>query len=309
MSKNFLIGTYTKKYSKGIYKFTLDSNDNGSFEKRFKLHNPTYIDIKNNFLISSHGDSNSGGVVLFSLKNDFLIPLDKAEDFNCPPCFVEIYKDYVLSCNYHQGLFILYKITSDYSLKKLNSISIENGKLHCCRVYKDKLYIVDLNNSSLNVYSFPNLKPITKINLEKKSKPRHLDFKDNFVYLITEGTYELFQIDIDTLSISNSIKPLNFNNDLEGAAIHIYDNFIYTSERKTNTFSVFKILENNSLKHIQNFSYKKINSPRDFILDSDKLFSCNLKSDSISIFSLKNGIIDKFSNEIPIPEPICIKKI
>lgn len=312
MQSNFLIGTYTKRYSKGIYKLTIDENGEGYFLKSFKLNNPTYLDISENILVSSHGIQGVGGAVLFKLENKTLIPLDKSDDFTCSPCHVKIHKNFALVSNYHDGLFILYKITSDNYLKEVNRIKLPGSNIHFASVYKDSLFLVDSKNSTIFIYEFNNLVFRGKVELELLSKPRHIAFKHNIGYILTEGTNKIIVFSVDDFNILAQYEPLNLHaTDLEASAILIKENLLYSAERKTNTFSVFEILENGALHHLQNFNHKTINSPRDFTISKDnRLLSLNSLGDSISIFTLdKSGLIKDFQNEIHLPEPVCIKEI
>ncbi|MGL5648498.1 MAG: lactonase family protein [Clostridium sp.] len=311
MDSHFLIGTYTKKYSKGLYFLTIDEKGEGFFTKAFHLNNPTYLDVCNNLLVSSHGDKHSGGVVLFKLENETLIPLDKSDNFSCSPCFVSLYKDFILASNYHDGLFILYKINPDFSLAIVKKINILNSHLHYSSVYNNKLFLVDMNNSDIYIYDFNSLDLIKTLSLDKNSKPRHLVFKDNFMYVLTEGSNNIILIDINTFEILKEYSPLGDSEIFEASAIHIHNGILYTAERKTNTISIFKILEDDTLSLIQNFNHPSINVPRDFgVSKNNRLICCNSLKDSLSVFILnKDGSINNFLNEIPLPEPVCIKEI
>jgi len=65
------IGTYTKGESKGIYKFTLDTEKKELSEAKVaaELDNPTYVAISkdNQNLYSVVKDGNSGGLAVFSI--------------------------------------------------------------------------------------------------------------------------------------------------------------------------------------------------------------------------------------------------
>ncbi|WP_297633391.1 beta-propeller fold lactonase family protein [uncultured Clostridium sp.] len=312
MNSKFLIGTYTKRYSKGIYELTIDENGLGDLRKVFKLNNPTYLDMHENLLISSHGADGIGGVVLFNYKDETLYPLDKSDKFTCSPCHVSIYKQFALSSNYHDGIFILYKITPDNYLKEVNRITLKESNLHFSSVYKDHLYLVDAKNATIYIYDFSTLTLLGKIELELFSKPRHIAFKNNLGYIITEGTNQIIIFSTDDFNILAQYEPLDLHStDLEGSAILIKDDLLYSAERKTNTISVFKILETGELQHLQNFNHETINAPRDFTISKDNRLIClNSLKDSISIFTIDSlGLIKDFQSEIFVPEPICVKEL
>ncbi|MGL4876155.1 MAG: lactonase family protein, partial [Clostridium sp.] len=199
----------------------------------------------------------------------------------------------------------------DFSLSLVKKINIPNSNLHYSSVYDNKLFLVDMKNSTIYIYDFNSLELVETLVLDKNSKPRHLVFKDHFMYVLTEGSNNIILIDINTFKVLKEYSPLGDSEIFEASAIHICNGILYTAERKTNTISIFKILEDDTLSLIQNFNHQSINIPRDFwISKNNRLICCNSLKDSLSIFTLnKDGSINSFLNEIPLPEPVCIKEL
>src|SRR5690606_12812269 len=112
------IGTYTKKGSKGIYTFFLNTLEKclEDVKPAAEIENPTYLVIRNDnrFLYSVAKEDNMGGVAAFSLDEATgkLREINKHLADGPPPCHVSVDKKGTLlfSANYHTGTATVYHL-------------------------------------------------------------------------------------------------------------------------------------------------------------------------------------------------------
>ncbi|SFD02686.1 lactonase family protein [Clostridium uliginosum] len=341
------IGTYTKNTSKGIYKFSFNLSS-GKIEKinlAYEIENPTYlaIDKERNILYSTCTVGDKSGVSSFKFfgekDNIDLINYNLSE--TKPPCHITIRKNrqLLISSNYHENKMIVYNtldgiILNSYKIAKHTGSSTDplrqqEPHIHCSIFTHDEKYIlsIDLGIDKLMVYTLDNNELTQRADLSysfpKGSGPRHVTYSKSkpFYYVLSELTGEIFtfiynpneQVPFKNTQIISAL-PDTYKGEKSGAAIHVHKNnkFLYTSDRKNNSISLFYINETDGkLKYVDTFSCKG-NSPRDFQMDPyGKFIICgNQDSDNISIFSINpsTGAL-KFIGLEDVPTPTCIKFI
>lgn len=349
-SKNIIsgfIGTYTKNESKGIYRFYFNL-DNGKLKNitlAYKVENPTYlaIDKERHLLYSACKVNDMAGVASFKYWHgkDTINLINHSLLESKQPCHVSISnnKQILISSNYHENKMIVYNtldgmilnsnMIGEHKGSSLNPLRQKKPHIHCSIFTNDEKYIlsIDLGIDKMIVYTLEDNKLIEEKELSydfpKGTGPRHITYsKTNpFYYVLSELTSEIFvfrynpdsEFKFENIQILSTL-PSDYLGEKSGAAIRIHKNnkFLYTSDRCTNTLSLFYINgKNGTLEYIDSISCQG-NSPRDFQIDpSGKFLLCaNEHSSTISIFSINSstGLLTFLGDE-KVPTPSCIEFI
>jgi len=326
---NCLIGTYTKKNSKGIYKLTLDNKGNvleNSLVKEIK--NPTYLTKSNDTIFSIIKEEDKGGITSLDSKKDFAT-ISNSLDLGNPPCHIELNSDdsRILSANYHLGTINLHSI-KDGEIKVLDSIKHTGSGPHerqekahphfATFTHDDFVLVCDLGTDSVTSYKLneDSLELAHEFKTLPGDGPRHLAFHPNgkFLYILTELSSTIIVCEYENGKINELVRistlSESFIGDNLGSAIRITSNeFLYLSNRGENSIVVYKISEDGYLVRVQRISTEG-KDPRDFNINSEEniLVAGNQSSDNISIFNIdkETGKLSLFKKDIEIPEPVAL---
>ncbi|OOM80409.1 beta-propeller fold lactonase family protein [Clostridium sp. BL-8] len=339
------IGTYTKNKSKGIYRIKFNTS-NGHIEESnlaYEIENPTYlcIDKERHILYSTCKIDEKSGVSSFKYWNEKsklnLINYNLSEEKQ--PCHVSLSdtNNILISSNYHENKMLVYNtldgfilnppLTGSHSGHSLHTERQEKPHIHCSMFTDDQKYIVsiDLGIDKMIIYTLENGKLLKKDDISHSfpagTGPRHITYSKlkPFYYVLSELTSEIFvlkynseaEIPFENIQTLSSL-PKNYNDKKSGAAIRIHKNnrFLYTSDRGSNTLSLFIINQENGKLTFVDACSSEGNSPRDFQIDptGNFLLCANENSDNISIFSIDQttGSLTYIKSE-NIPTPTCIE--
>ncbi|MFL6554661.1 MAG: lactonase family protein [Bacillus sp. (in: firmicutes)] len=338
------IGTYTKGDSKGIYSFTLDTNEGRIIDinEAAHLENPTYLTISkdNRYLYSVAKKGEEGGVVAFSIEGDGTLTEQNRQTLpGSSPCHVSVDSKncYAFSANYHKGSVESYLINEeDGTVQPAASIIKHEGSgpdprqekphTHYAGVTPDENYlaVVELGIDALITYAVHSDGTLSKANLlplKAGSGPRHLVFHPNgkFAYIMTEFSSEVIVL---TYHPENghfterqyiSTLPADFSENNQGSAIHISSDgrFIYAGNRGHNSIAVFRVdIETGELSFVEHTSTEG-DWPRDFLFDPTEKFivASNQESSNLVLFSRDedSGKLTLIESDIVVPYPVCIK--
>ncbi|MEH7502864.1 lactonase family protein [Neobacillus drentensis] len=338
------IGTYTKGGSKGIYSFTLDTNEAriAGINEAAQLENPTYLTISkdNRYLYSVAKEGENGGVTAFSVKGDgTLTELNRQLLPGSSPCHVSVDSNnrYAFSANYHKGSVESYLINQeDGSVQPAASIINHEGSgpdprqekphTHYAGVTPDENYlaVVELGIDALITYAVNRDGSLAKAHLlplKAGSGPRHLVFHPNgkFAYLMTEFSSEVIVLTYYkedghfTEKQYISTLPADFSENNQGSAIHISSDgrFVYAGNRGHNSIAVFSVdVETGELSFVEHTSTEG-DWPRDFMLDPTEKFvvASNQESSNLVLYSRdeNSGKLTLITADIVVPYPVCIK--
>ncbi|MCL6573082.1 MAG: lactonase family protein [Bacillus sp. (in: Bacteria)] len=338
------VGTYTKGESKGIYSFTLDTNEAkiDNVNVAAQLENPTYLTIgsDNKYLYSVTKEGESGGVAAFSInESGELAEINKQLLPGSSPCHVSVDSQghYLFSANYHQGLVTSQLINQkDGSVQPAASIIKHVGSgpdprqekphTHYAGLTPDETFlaVVELGIDALITYKVGIDGQLTKVNLlplKAGSGPRHLVFHPNgkTAYIMTEFSSEVIVLSYHqenghfTEKQYISTLPADFNENNQGSAIHISTDgrFIYAGNRGHNSITVFRVdLESGELSFIEHTPTEG-DWPRDFSLDPTERFliASNQESSNLVLFSRdeNTGKLSLLQADIAVPHPVCVK--
>lgn len=340
------VGTYTNGESKGIYRINFDKNSKEieSIDLAYEVENPTYLALDNerHILYSTCKINDKAGVISFKYwqEQDKLNLINYNLSEEKQPCHISICNDnqILISSNYHEnkviiyntleGIILNYPLVGKHTPVNSDDTKIINPHFHCSIFTFDKKYILStqLGIDKLAVYQLEHNKLEEKSELSyyfpKGTGPRHITYYNSKnIYVLSELTSEIFVFKYDSLSNKPLINiqklsslPEKYKGNKSGAAIIIHPNqkFLYTSDRGSNTISIFSINSSDGkLKLLDTISCGGI-CPRDFKVDPSGLylFIANEKSNMISTFSINTstGCLT-FISSVDIPSPTCIEFI
>lgn len=339
MLEQILLGTYTRRASKGIYQIELDTTKETLSEATLLVEeiSPTYLalDSKKDLFCVSSVDGEGALAAYKNVDNRFDL-LNKISEAGAPPCYVAIDEDkqLVFGANYHQGIIHVYRILADGTIEDADKIvhdeptgpheNQNNAHVHYTDLTPDRrLAVCDLGTDRVYTYDVSTSGKLTEVAqyvAEPGTGPRHLVFHPNsqFAYLFgeldstitvlsydqTDGSFEQVQ-KVSTL-------PEGFNEFNGGAAIRISADgrFVYASNRGHDSIAVFSVTpEGSSLKRIQLISTEGT-IPRDFDLDPSGKFvvAANQDSDNLTLYRRDEttGLLKMIQKNVFAPECVCV---
>jgi len=340
------LGTYTKESSQGVYKFTLDAEEQKitKITAVAELDNPTYIAVSNNnkYLYAVSKEEEKGGVTAFTIDQETgaLNRLNSLAQAGSPPCHVSVKSDgsIVLTANYHTKQIISYLTNPDGSLKQVADIAEHTGSgpherqekphIHYAGFSPDEKFVlaIDLGSDQITSYAIDAQGKLEKKHTFKAtsgSGPRHLVFAPNgaYAYCMTELSSEVFTLEynrktgefkqLDTIkAIPKSHQTVN-----DGSAIHITRDgkFVYAANRGHNSIAVFKVDELTHKLEFIEWVDTEGDWPRDFMLLPDEneslLIASNQKSGTLTVFERdqETGKLTVKQTDVKAPEVVCVK--
>jgi 6-phosphogluconolactonase len=337
----FYVGTYTKKDSKGIYRYALTSE--GKLKKIGLVavtENPSFLalspDKKYVLAVNEVANENTGFVSSYAVEKDSLVFINKSSSGGKNPCYVKITENRnVLVANYSGGNVGLLNLNKDGKLSELLDVQQHSGKgtterqkgPHAHSVYaeknnEDKVIAVDLGTnqvwfSEINAFNNKFLPTIQKLNMATGAGPRHLTFhpSKNDIYVLNEldNTITLVTKNNGVFEKGNSIStiPADFTEFTKAADIHISKDgkFVYASNRGYNSIAIFSVNPDNGTLTFLAFEATRGEAPRNFSLSPDDKFLlvANQDTDTIIAFSRNSntGLLT-YNSTIDAPTPVCI---
>jgi 6-phosphogluconolactonase len=167
------------------------------------------------------------------------------------------------------------------------------------------------------------LRPVkpSHISTEAGAGPRHFTFRpDNkYAYLVEEltGSVSAYRYKKGRLKFLQrlSTHAEGFAGNASSADIHVSSDgrFLYASNRgEENNIAIYAIDKKGKLSTLGHQSTGG-KTPRNFAIDpsGNYLLAANQNSDNIVVFKrdIETGLLQKTSEEISVPKPVCIKFI
>lgn len=229
-TKYFLSGSYTDGKNDGIHLLKL-KNNRISVEKSYQnIENPSYFVIDNNqeFLYCVNENSKEiDEISSFKIEEKSLKKVDFKSSEGASPCHISFDKKekFLVVSNYSSGNIVIYKFQKGKISQPVQNIKLaENAHAHFSAFTKDNqfIFVTDLGNSQLYRFSFDEnrekpIQPNPKIySLEEQSGARHfvMDKNQAFLYLLNEwnATINVFKIEENDLILKQTISSTNFEN-------------------------------------------------------------------------------------------------
>lgn len=335
----FYVGTYTKKDSKGIYKYSLTKDGKlNNLGLMAKVINPTFLvkskDKKTLFAVGETDKNGTGFIRSYKIEKDSLVLISKKETGGAGPCFVGINDDnYLVTANYRAGTIGLLKSNNQGELTDLLHIQQHFGNgtterqksphAHSAWFHptKKEIISVDLGTNELWFSKIENNKLVftnqKTLKMAEGAGPRHLTFHPNnkWIYVLNElnNTVSLVKEKDHTYYVESSITtlPEDFTAFSKAADIHISKDglFLYASNRGHESIAIFKVNKENGALKIIDYQSVMGKHPRNFSFSPDENFLLVANQDTDNIISFKR---DKFTgkltfiDEIAAPMPVCI---
>lgn len=343
MTEDFIIGTYTNKTSKGIYRVTLDEDAEHLQPAQLAVNilKPSFLQVGADHRVYTIKKAADGtkGVACYQLDSDAASARLLGEAlFDGPsPAYVGLdeKRHLLFGANYHGSRIDVFKISQDGQLTRTDSV-IHDGAtgprpeqaiphVHYADLTPDgRLITCDLGEDLITIYDITADGKLTEVSHFQDDPgfgTRHLAFHPNgkSVYVLGELSSELEVLKYDTptaqLTRLQKVKtiPASWTAHNGAGAIHLSSDgrFVYTSNRGENTIAVFAIQPDFTVKHIQSISSEG-DFPRDFNLSRDEryLVVANQNTDNLSLYrrNLTTGRLSLLQKNVHCPEPICVQR-
>lgn len=305
MQEKILCGTYTDNGSKGIYQFDYDNGKIENVSLFSQLQSPKYLAKEGDYVASLCDYKGGAGVALLDSKGNLL---DQLAYENRTGCFVTIHNGVIYTANYHEGQVAIVDIV-DHRLKLRDMIRIRDGA-GCHQVlFKDSYILIPCLFLDRILIFDQDLKYIQSIPFAQGTGPRHGVFtKDQkHLYLVSELSNELFEINTDTWEIERSIGVLENGKkhvrDTAAIRMNEDESCIYVSTRTQDVLSVIDVKE----MKLKQVVYCGGRHPRDFILKDNQLLCANRFSDNVVSFALEaDGTIGEEIGMVNIKQGVSL---
>lgn len=341
MLEKFLIGTYTKKTSEGVYEMTLDTSKKELLNLNLvaKAGSPTYVAVSKRGILyaidkESENDQTVGGLMVYDTKEKPAKLLQKVLKPGSSPAYVTVdeARQLVYTANYHTGIVSVYEIAADGQLTLRDEVQhTGNGPRpeqadgphpHIAEQTPDgRIVVADLGNDTVTTYDLNDnhLSEAAVFTCEPGFGPRHIvfDAKKRVAYLVGELSSNVSVLTYDestgafTLVETLSTIPNDWTAHNGAAAIRLTRDgqFLYVSNRGFNSIAVFETSADGHLTLIDNVPTEG-DFPRDFNLSATEEFLVvvNQNTDNATLFE-RNATTGKLSlcqKDVFVPEGVCV---
>jgi 6-phosphogluconolactonase len=341
---NWLVGTYSKRNSEGIYLIDLNESSGEIHQiesfASISPKNPSFLITGENNKVFSIGESTKeqpGVVCSYSINSQNLEKIDEIETNGSGPCHLSINKknNFLVVVNYNSGDFSTYKITLDSKFEFIQKVShkgssinpnrqkeahthsinfLDNETFYVCDLGVDKIFKYQIDATSLKIIN------TSFINTPPGSGPRHfiINSDKRRAYSINEldSTISFYEInlnkDLNCLQIISTI-PENYTLETTTADLHFSKNFkyIYGSNRGHDSITKFFIQNDGSLIFDKYFSTNG-KTPRNFSISKSGNFCLVANENTDDIYSFKidnNGDFISTGYKLSVPSPVCLSEI
>lgn len=339
----FLVGTYSKNKSQGIYFCSFDpaSGETKIISASDTIDNPSFLTISNDQKhIYTVCETDEGGAeaLSFDRNSGKFAKLNIQKSGGAHPCYIALDKTgkWLFTGNYSGGSVGVLAVNTDGTIGKVaatiqqtgtgpNKNRQEKSHVHSVNISPDNknLYVANLGTDELYNYSFDEhtgkLTETQRIRLSAGSGPRHLAFHPTlpFAYVIQELTGKVTQFKIEKGNLSAldevSTLPADYSSINACADIHISPDglYLYGSNRFLDTIVSFSI--DPQTGKLSQLDQTPVNGkvPRNFAISPDGkyIFVANQNTDNIVIFerNQKTGALILTGKVLKISMPVCVK--
>lgn len=343
MTEKFLVGTYTKQQSEGVYQIELNTEKKElqNAELVAKAGSPTYLaesDTHHVYAIDkqSVNDQVKGGIIALDAANTPFNQVQSLLEDGSSPAYVTVDEKHqnVYTANYHSGDVIIYSMNEDGTLTETDRVH-DDGEVgprpeqasgahphYADLTYDNRLVVCDLGLDKVYIY---NLSTAGKLSLVSESSynpgfgPRHIKFveKTGKAYLVGELASELAVLnyneetgELETQQIIATI-PEDWNEHNGAAAIRVSADgkFVYVSNRGNDSIAVFAIQSDGNVKLVQIISTEG-EFPRDFNFNKteDFLVVVNQNTNNATLYERdsETGLLTMLQKNFEVPEGTCV---
>ena len=323
-----IIGTYTAKESRGIYRcdFNTSTGELSRPQLIAEIDNPSFMALSANkdylYAVSEGGNNQTSALNAFSYDatEGTLKLINRQPTYGASPCYVALAEDKAITANYTGGSYSVLGINADGSLGKatVHTIEREGRRSHVHGIFPNKksrnIFITDLGcDLLLQIDQAGNI--ISETSLKRGSGPRHLAYskKGDKAYVLNElaGTVCVFDIECSQPRLLQEIASDSVGGG-GSADIHFSPDYryLYASNRlKEDGISIFSVDKRTGL--LEKIGYIKTGiHPRNFTLSPDGRFVLVAERDSnrIEVFSRnkRTGLLSATPYKADLSMPVFV---
>lgn len=340
MSIKFLLGTYTRRVSEGIYSIELNTESKKleNLSLVAKVGSPTYLDTNEDksIIYAIISENDQGGLVSLVKQADGSYEREATVlNEGAAPCYVAYDKtrDLVYTANYHKGEVSVYKTDAKGKLEITDTVQHEGSSshenqegphAHYSDLTPDNKYVVVCDLGTDKVYTYDvsedgKLNEVAQFKVASGTGPRHLVFHPtlNVAYVFGELSSDILILDYDTetgeFSLLQTISTIPYDHTSfnGGAAIRISNDgkFLYASNRGHDSIVSFATGDDGKLK-LLGYAPTEGEIPRDFNLDPTEQYLVvgHQDSDNLTLFerNAEDGSLTLLQKDVEAPEVVCV---
>ena len=177
-----------------------------------------------------------------------------------------------------------------------------------------RLYAVDLGIDAVMIYrADPETGLLTldeRVDVPAGLGPRHLIFKDDMMYVAHElgGAVSAFRRAESGWKLEQTLStlPEDWQGENTVAAIRIFSDKLYVSNRGHNSIAEYRLLENGLLERARIFTVFG-DFPRDFVvLDDGRILVANQESGDVRLLDPSSDAVRQIGEPLPVGGAVCI---
>ncbi len=294
----------------GIVKYKFSD---GTLEYQYKipLDRPMYIEVKNGVLSATLREicCNNSGFIRISDNNHSLIATKTQNTLGrCAAHFCTVNDD-VYCANYLSGNIVKLpnRVVFHHGHGKFPDRQEAPHPHFICEAPDGKLLVCDLGIDKIVVYT-KELEKTNEITLPGGRGPRHLaiDKQTGYVYCANElsSSVTVLEYNVGNLCVKGEYNTL-FQSSTNNfpAAIRLYNDILFVSNRGDNSVSVFKVYKDGlDLREVTPCGGVW---PRDINIFGGYLLCANEMSDNISVFKIDDGKLKEYGHT-ELKKPVCV---
>lgn len=331
----FYVGDYTRLGGPGVCVCALDG-DQLSFVSAadVPVENPTYVilsrDQKTLYATSSShsDDEQTGSVAVYDLSGAAPRLTDMHSTGGTSACHLTLSEDerFLYVANYQSGSLCVFPVDHGRLLPRIqliqheghgpNAARQEHAHVHFVAFHPQdhRLYAVDLGIDAVMIY---RANPQTgllmldeRVNVPAGMGPRHLLFHNDLMYVAHElgGAVSVFRQTASgwTLEQTLSTLPDSWQGENTVAAIRLFGDRLYVSNRGHNSIAEYRVLDSGLLEKTRIFTVFG-DFPRDFIVLNDgRLLVANQESGDIRLLDPHGDVVRQIGDPLPLKGAVCI---
>lgn len=228
-------------------------------------------------------------------------------------CHLKVFGNRVYVANYLSGSVVLLPEgkLSEHQGSGPHPTRQSSAHAHFVGMTPDEKYLlaVDLGTDSIYVYT-PELVLQDRVAMPAGHGCRHLAWSRDgkYVFCANEltSTVSTLSYDGEKLTLLDTVSALPEGCSIvnTAAAIRVVGDRVYVSNRGCDNIAVFT--HENGVLSEPEFADVEGKGPRDFYIHENLLLCANEKSDNVSVFDCKDGVISSRNLHFSIPQPLCV---
>lgn len=315
------IGTYYSEKSRGIYRFTFDTESGWITEPElfYEARNAKWISLNGSSMVFPVEKNGQAGTCFLEIKDGKVCHMEEILEERQTPCYILQEGPYVYTANYHEGTVMVYELSQERPrlVKR-----IENGEKAGCHqilIHETCLLVPCLEQNRIRLFDMEkDYRPAGEIIFPAGSGPRHGVFnrKHTKFYVVSEWSNELFIFQVKDrgflMKQTVSVLPEAGDEENSAAAAAVWltkdERFSYVSVRGLDLLTVFELAGDRAgaIQHVPCGG----SHPRDFVLSDDERFLLAVNRYRGGIVCMerdeKSGLLKEPQQSVSMPEGVAL---